>query len=102
MNARRQPTRRLLADADSIFRAAADHIHDVSGQAIADDVRRAADAVGDLLRAAEAAKQAKDLYYCQRVTDSDALALALTAWADRMDDLQRAAAVLDGLPAKRA
>ena len=94
--------RRLLTDAPSIFRAAADHIHETSGQAIADDVRRAADAVDGLLRAAEAAKQAKDLYYCQRVTDSDALALALTAWADRMDDLQRAAAVLDDLPEKRA
>jgi hypothetical protein len=99
MSARRP---RLLTDADSIFRAAADHIHETSGQAIANDVRRAADAVGDLVRAAEAAKQAKDLYYCQRVTDSDALALALTAWADRMDDLQRAAAVLDDLPEKRA
>lgn len=95
MSARRRP--RLLTDAPSIFRAAADHVQETGGQAIADDVRRAADAVDDLLRATEAAKQAKDLYYCQRVTDSDALALALTAWADRMDDLQRAAARIDAV-----
>jgi hypothetical protein len=100
MNARRRP--KLLTDADSIFRAAADHIHETSGQAIADDVRRAADAVDALVRAADAAVQAKALYYCQNVKNSDALALALTAWADRIDDLERAAAVLDGLPEKRA
>jgi hypothetical protein len=99
MTRRRLPA--LPGDAFSIFREASALLQVDRGQAIADAVRRAADAVELLLQRTDAVVQAKALYYHQRVDNDDALALALTALADRIDDLHAAAARLEDTGAQR-
>lgn len=92
--------KKLLTDAASIFAECAETLRVTKGEFHANALLSASDAVADLVRIAEQAKAAKDLYYSQRVTNTDALDNALTAWADRMDDLQRAVDQLEGVPAR--
>lgn len=74
-------------------RACADKMRIDSGQGYSDQVMRAHDQFAVLLMAAESVVEAKEIYYSQRVDNDDALDVALTLWADRVDTLARA---LDG------
>lgn len=86
MNARKPQKQSAL----EVVGAAADKLRSAAGQAWADPLIRAQQLLNEVECAANEVVEGKHYYYEQEVDNEDALALALTLWADRVDRLDRA------------
>ncbi len=74
--------------------AAADKLRSTAGQAWSDPLIRAQRLLEEVQRAADEVVEGKQYYYEQEVGNKDAVGLALTLWADRVDRLDRALAAM--------
>ena len=84
---KRNPQKQSALD---VVGAAADKLRSTAGQAWSDPLIRAKRLLDEVQRAADEVVEGKQYYYEQEVDNQDALALALTLWADRVDRLDRA------------
>lgn len=81
-----------------IVGAAADKLRDTSGQAWSDPLIRAKALLDEVELAANEVVEGKQYYYEQDVGNKEAVGLALTLWADRVDRLDRALAAMRDVP----